>query len=81
MDDGPDRDNKVGEPGSDERPWQFSLRALFVVTAVVAVLCSIFASIPLAFIILFFILLTATWDMIILPAWAIGKLVAGRRRK
>ena len=57
--------NQVNRRESEKRPWQFSLRALFVLTAACAVLLSIATTFPVfASLVAAFVILPVAWVLL-----------------
>ena len=62
MNEVPENSHQAADSAPDERPWQYSLRSLFVLTTIVAVLCSLARSLG-PFVLLFPLLLLPAWDI------------------
>lgn len=63
MDEAPENRREVAHSAADHRPWQFSLAALFVLTTICAILCSLAKSIG-PFGLLLPLLLLPVWDIL-----------------
>lgn len=61
MNEAPEDMHEVADSAPDKRPWQYSLRSLFVLTTICAVLCSLATSLG-PFSLLFPLLLLPAWD-------------------